>query len=154
MAYAQGGRDGQTLAMQTSTPPLAAPTRPRRPVVPRMPSLRNTANRSLQGRSPTHRDRLIGRALQESLLVLVSRRPGRRRRRPLQARPSSWVTTRRVAAIYRGARASSLNQASSRMRWRAAAMVLCPRRGRWQSSVTGGAGRYLRRVDARVEGCS
>jgi hypothetical protein len=33
MAYSQGGHDGQALAMQIPTPPLAAPTRRKRPVV-------------------------------------------------------------------------------------------------------------------------
>jgi hypothetical protein len=54
MAYAQGGRDGQALAMQTPTPPLAAPTRRKRPVVPRMPRLREGAHRHLQGRPQAH----------------------------------------------------------------------------------------------------
>jgi hypothetical protein len=80
MADALGGRDGQALAMQTPTPPLAAPARPGRPVVPRMPRLRNATDRSLQGRSPAHRDRLIRRAIQQSLLAefLRTRRGGRR----------------------------------------------------------------------------
>ena len=50
MAYAQGGRDGQALAMQTPTPSLAAPARRKRPVVPRMPRLREGTHRHLQGR--------------------------------------------------------------------------------------------------------
>jgi hypothetical protein len=54
MADAQGGGDGQALAMQTPTPPLAAPARRKRPVVPRMPRLREGTHRHLQGRPQAH----------------------------------------------------------------------------------------------------
>jgi hypothetical protein len=41
--------------MQTPTPPLAAPAWRKRPVVPRMPRLREGAHRHLQGRPQAHR---------------------------------------------------------------------------------------------------
>ena len=53
-AHAQGGRHGQALAMQASTPPLAVPARCRRPAVSGMPGLREAAHRRLQGRSRAH----------------------------------------------------------------------------------------------------
>jgi hypothetical protein len=56
--------------MQSPIPPLAANPWPGWPVVPRMPRLRNRADGSLQGRT-LHRDRLIRRAILESLLVGV-----------------------------------------------------------------------------------
>src|SRR5829696_6112679 len=52
MADAQGGRDGQALAMQTRTPPLAAPPRPRRQSVSRMPRLRKATGPQWDGRPP------------------------------------------------------------------------------------------------------
>ena len=61
MAYAEGGRDGQALALPTPPSPLAVPTRRGRPAVSGMPGLRETAHRRLQGRPRAH-DRLRGRS--------------------------------------------------------------------------------------------
>jgi hypothetical protein len=80
-------RDDRRHVDQELTPPLAAHSRPGWPVVPRMPRLRNPADRSLQGRPPAHRDQLIRPAIPASLLALAPRLPGRGRRRPPEARP-------------------------------------------------------------------
>ena len=45
MAYAQGGHDGQALALSHRTAPLAAPAQPPRRLVPRMPRVRDPARR-------------------------------------------------------------------------------------------------------------
>ena len=88
-AHAQGGRHGQALAMQASTPPLAVPARCRRPAVSGMPGLREAAHRRLQGRSRAHvggrPKRIAGHT--RSLLALATRRPGGGRGCPPQAWP-------------------------------------------------------------------
>jgi predicted ester cyclase len=70
-----GARDGQALALQTSTPPLAAPPRTGRKSIPRVSRLRNAAGPERYGRPPARRDRLGRRR---------ARPPGREEGPPLK----------------------------------------------------------------------